>query len=285
MKASLCVLILILLAPLCRAAPQNVQADLLSDVSAIKAGQPFTVGVLLKIEPRWHVYWKNPGDSGRATTVKFDLPPGFTAGDLRYPVPTKIVQPGDETIYGYENEVMFTATITPPKDLPAGASVPIAASVQWLVCADVCVPGKATVNLNLPVSNEAAPANTELFKSWNDRMPVPLADAGEIVKVISEDVAVAAHDRIEFKFAKPVRGVDWYPDASDDLAITRIHMAISDDGKRAIVEFDSRPLPGGSASPAVPGGLLVYTDAGRQRDRHGVIVPLQQSPSTRPIGN
>ena len=44
------------------------------------------VGVLLEVEPGWHVYWMNPGDSGAPTTVSLTLPPGFTAGPVRFPL-------------------------------------------------------------------------------------------------------------------------------------------------------------------------------------------------------
>jgi len=283
MKAAVSILALLVLAPLTQAAPQNVQADLLADVSVIKPGQSFTVGVLLKIQPKWHVYWKNPGDSGRATTVKFDLPPGFTAGDLRYPIPTKIVQPGDETIYGYEDEVMFTATITPPKDLSAGASVHLGANVQWLVCADVCIPGKATANLSLPVSSEAAPDNQDLFKTWSDRMPRTVADAGDIAKFTAHVLSGGGRQSMEFNFNQPVQNADWYPDASDDLNVTSIHATADAGGRDLTIDFNAVPLPGASATPTIPGGLLVYTDSNGQR--HGVTVSLGHSPSTRPIGD
>src|SRR5690348_9264612 len=72
-----------------RAEPSDdlVQVKLLADTSAIKPGEPFTVGVNLKIAPAWHVYWINPGDAGEATRVTWTLPPGFTVSELKFPVP------------------------------------------------------------------------------------------------------------------------------------------------------------------------------------------------------
>src|SRR5438067_6037154 len=78
-----------------------VTATLLADVDSVKAGKPFTLGVLLKIKPGWHVYWKNPGDSGLPTRVTWKLPEGFTADELRFPIPTRFDQPGDIIGYGY----------------------------------------------------------------------------------------------------------------------------------------------------------------------------------------
>src|ERR1700728_141868 len=97
----------------------HVQADLLSDVSAVQPGKPFWLGVRLKVDPGWHVYWKNPGDSGLPTRVKFSLPDGFTADALQFPAPQRLVLPGGIVCFGYENSVMLLAKITPPENLPA----------------------------------------------------------------------------------------------------------------------------------------------------------------------
>src|ERR1700722_3147986 len=83
------------------AAP-HVQAELLANTSAIQPGKPFWLGVRLTIDPGWHVYWKNPGDAGLATRVKFTLPNGFSAGPLQFPTPHRFDQPGNIVAFGYE---------------------------------------------------------------------------------------------------------------------------------------------------------------------------------------
>src|ERR1700683_3237285 len=67
----------------------HVQASFVADVTGVAAGKPFAVGVLLKIDPGWHIYWKNPGDAGLPTLVKWDLPSGYSVGDLSYPTPPR----------------------------------------------------------------------------------------------------------------------------------------------------------------------------------------------------
>src|SRR3954447_3387972 len=123
------------------AAPENhVKAQLLADVSAVAPGHPFDVGVLMKIDPGWDVYWQNPGDAGLATSVRFTLPDGWKASDLRFPLPTQFTVEHSVT-YGYENEVMLLATITPPANARAGENATISAAVAWLVCKQVCING------------------------------------------------------------------------------------------------------------------------------------------------
>src|SRR2546421_10505162 len=115
----------VLCVPALRAAPPAdlVKAELLADVDAVKPGQPFRAGVLLKLKPGWHVYWKNPGDSGSPTRVKWNLPEGWKTGELEYPIPQRIELPGSIINYGYEDEVMLLASVTPAKDLKIGSTV------------------------------------------------------------------------------------------------------------------------------------------------------------------
>jgi thiol:disulfide interchange protein DsbD len=155
-------------------APRDlVRAELLSNVKTVKAGEPFEVGILLKIKPDWHVYWINPGDAGLPTRVKFDLPAGWAAGELEYPIPQRIELPGGVVNYGYEDEVMLLARLTPPRDFNGASAVDLAADVSWLVCEKVCIPGKQHVKLSLPVTGDRIAANRELFDQWRKRLPVP----------------------------------------------------------------------------------------------------------------
>jgi hypothetical protein len=119
------------------------------------------------------VYWKNPGDSGAPTRVQWNLPQGWKAGELQYPIPTRIELPGSIVNYGYENEVMLLAQVTPPGDSKIGTTTDLSADVSWLVCEKVCIPGKQQVKLSLPVANEANPANQKLFEHWTRRLPAP----------------------------------------------------------------------------------------------------------------
>ncbi len=157
------------------AAPMSaVKAQIVADVAAMQPGKPFDVGVLFTIDKGWHIYWKNPGDAGLATSVDWQLPEGFTAGPLRWPQPETFQQPGDIVGYGYEGSVLLVATVTPPKDLPAGRDVQIGAKAAWLGCQEVCVPGHTGLTMKLPVADAAAPANEKLFAEWEAKTP-PMA--------------------------------------------------------------------------------------------------------------
>lgn len=139
-----------------------VDAALIAEPQSIRAGQPFWVGVRLRMAEHWHTYWRNPGDSGLATEISWALPPGFSAGPVVWPVPERI--PVAHLVnYGYEGEIVLLTQITPPAALPGG-DVKLRADVNWLVCQKECIPGEATVDLALPGGNgEINPATKSAF--------------------------------------------------------------------------------------------------------------------------
>ena len=101
---------------------QLVRAELLADTNAIVPGKSFTVGLLLRMAPGWHTYWKFSGDAGLPTEMKWKLPPGWKVGDIQWPIPLKTIDPGDIETYGYENEVLLMQEITPPSKIDGSSA-------------------------------------------------------------------------------------------------------------------------------------------------------------------
>src|SRR5438132_5924692 len=149
---------------------QLVKAELLADTNAVVPGKPFTVGLLLRMAPAWHTYWKFSGDAGLPTELKWKLLPGWKIGEIQWPIPLKTIDPGDIQTYGYENEVLLMQEITPPTKLDS-SSVKLSADASWLVCERICIPGGATLQLELPVSTTSEPANTGLFTRYRRLLP------------------------------------------------------------------------------------------------------------------
>jgi len=149
---------------------QLVRAELLADTSAIVPGKPFTFGLLLRMAPGWHTYWKFSGDAGLPTELKWKLPAGWKIGEIQWPIPLKTVDPGDIQTYGYVDEVLLMQEITPPAKLDS-SSVKLSADASWLVCEKICIPGGATLQVELPTSANSQPANTELFTRYRHLLP------------------------------------------------------------------------------------------------------------------
>ncbi|MEP6548004.1 MAG: protein-disulfide reductase DsbD domain-containing protein [Gammaproteobacteria bacterium] len=154
-------------------ASDNVKAQLVSEVSSIAPGQSFWVALEFNIRDGWHTYWRNPGDSGQATTLKWQLPPGFTAGDIVWATPHRFELP-PLVNYGYAAHAVHLVKITAPKDLKPGTPVALSAKASWLVCSDVCIPEDADLQLKLPVSGTAGivdPSDAALFTAARSELP------------------------------------------------------------------------------------------------------------------
>ena len=132
----------------------HARVSLLADVRGVLPGQPFSVGVRFEIDRGWHIYWQNPGDSGQAPRIDWQLPPGFAAGDVEWPYPEQVSPPPVVT-YGYARQVVLPVTMTPPPGL--AGPVTVRARVQYLVCKDLCLPEQAELALELPVLDRAQP--------------------------------------------------------------------------------------------------------------------------------
>ncbi|MGI9086742.1 MAG: protein-disulfide reductase DsbD family protein [Chthoniobacterales bacterium] len=153
-----------------------VKAELLANTSAVVPGKSFLVGLHLRMVPGWHTYWKFPGDAGIPTEIKWKLPAGWKAGEIQWPTPLKIDEPGDIQIYGYHDEVLLMQEIT-PRSAIADPTVKLAAEVNWLVCEKICIPGGATLTLDLPVGAQASPANEQLFARYQRALPQSWPDS------------------------------------------------------------------------------------------------------------
>ncbi len=193
---------------------QLVKAELLADTSAIVPGKAFTVGLLLRMAPGWHTYWKFSGDAGLPTELKWKLPQGWKIGEIQWSIPLKTIDPGDIETYGYENEVLLMQDITPPPKIDE-SSVKLSAEANWLVCEKICIPGGQTLQLELPISTTSQPANTELFARYRRLLPQnwPGADAattewsraGSDLRLKVASVALANYPAVDF-FPLPEQG-------------------------------------------------------------------------------
>jgi thiol:disulfide interchange protein DsbD len=258
-----------LLAPAAVAAPvpkDLVKAELLADVASVKPGEEFTLGVLLKIKPKWHIYWKYPGDAGLPTTVKWTLPDASagssaSAGqlELRFPLPVRFDQPGDVVGYGYKDEVLLTARVKAPQG-PVGSTQEFAADVAWLVCEDVCIPGKATVKLSVPLADKTTPANQELFQKWVAQLPQP-ADAAAVKEAELEQVGDREFQaKVEWPQAQPLKDVEWFPLPPKGVGVEDAQT--KSQGSESILSFSLVPMPKELSKMQF---LVTYTDSNGKR--------------------
>ena len=149
-----------------------LEIRLISETRSISAGKPFFLGLHLKHPPGSHTYWKNPGIVGLATKVEWELPPGFSAGEIQWPAP-QVVKMASYEAQGYEGETLLIIPVTPPENLAAETAT-LTAKVSWMCCGKTCEPAvKIPFCVTFPVtsSGENDPTTHPLFEKFRALAP------------------------------------------------------------------------------------------------------------------
>ena len=174
------------------------EQSLLADTTAVEAGKPFHVGVHFKIAPHWHTYWQFGGAPSFPFSVEWELPEGWQAGPIGFPLPALVTDPNGQALFAYENEVMFVVKITPSAK-PLNGEVRLGAKIKWQVCSETCIAGNGDLALNVKcIPGDAAlgaklnpgaaqPANAELFAKWIAQLPRDDAPPTKDVKYEAKD--------------------------------------------------------------------------------------------------
>ena len=163
----------------------HTTVTLLMNRTSLATREKILIGLRFQMEKGWHVYWVNPGDSGEPPTIHWQVPTGFRLGAIEWPAPKKLTAPSIID-YGYENDVLLFAPLSVPAGLRNGESVTIAANVNWLVCREMCIPGKARVSLTLPVNSAikgwkgTSSADAAMLMDARAEVPKPLPAAWKV---------------------------------------------------------------------------------------------------------
>lgn len=212
----------------------NTTARLVLSHESARPGETVLAGIHLRMAPGWHTYWENGGDSGIPTKVAWTLPPGITAANILWPVPTRHEASGLVT-YIYENEVLLIVPLTLSAAVSPGISE-FKAKVSWLECADAdkCVPENATVSARVTIGADSKPSpDTGLIDIWKKKLPQPKPAA--FARASWEKAAGDQQARpllIDWAPVSPARDADFYPFASTNVVVaTATEKVVVDSGK------------------------------------------------------
>ena len=153
---------------------RHMQVSLAAETATVQPGAPFTLAFVMRPQPGWHGYWRNPGDAGAEPRIRWRLPEGWTAGPLQYPVPQRLVAIGLMN-YVYESDHALLVAITPPPEAEPGSVFPIDARIDYLVCTtEICVPENATVTVQVTTGRPGA--RNPAFDQYRRALPRPIAE-------------------------------------------------------------------------------------------------------------
>ena len=249
-----------------------VKATLLADISAIVPGKPFNAGLLLRMSPGWHTYWKFSGDAGLPTEIKWKLPPGWKVGEIQWPIPLKTNDPGDIQTYGYQDELLLVQEIAPPAKIDI-SPVKLSAEANWLVCEKICIPGSANLELELPIasstgaataagSTTAEPKNTDLFVRYRRLLPQKFPDPKTATATWSR-VGSDLHLKIANETLANYQTIDFYPLPQGNTVVG--HPAVE---SRKANEITFRiPIESPDKNLSAMPGLIVFSKFSNSNDR------------------
>ena len=164
------------------------------------------IGIRMDMQKNWHTYWKNPGDSGGPIKVKWSHDANVSISELYWPTPSLIPYEPLMT-YGYKNFVIFPFEIINSNN----KNSIIEASIDFLICDDICVPEKALIKTNLQdietdnslydwflrVPAQTLPVRASLDKDFiNIRFSSPFNVTSAIFFVDDQDIVEHASDQI-----------------------------------------------------------------------------------------
>jgi DsbC/DsbD-like thiol-disulfide interchange protein len=152
---------------------QHVRVELITDRAT--PGPGMRLGLKFDLDPGWHIYWQNPGDSGGPPEAAWTLPSAIMSAGIEWPAPERI-DIGGLVNYGYHGSVVLPVVV----GVASGARIPrvftAKASLRWLACANVCISGKAELELKYPLNAEESrqvPRWSAAIDAFRDRLPEP----------------------------------------------------------------------------------------------------------------
>ncbi|MDZ7625295.1 MAG: protein-disulfide reductase DsbD family protein [Ignavibacteriaceae bacterium] len=146
-------------------------AKILVDSFSLGKSRVIPIGILIDLEKDWHIYWRNPGDSGMPTSIDFELPDGVSISEIKWPVP-KVFEYEGLASYGYDGQILLIAELNVPENFVSN-SITVTAKIKSLICRDVCIPFNATVSKEIVFQNnfKAEEQVSNLFSRTRKSLP------------------------------------------------------------------------------------------------------------------
>lgn len=197
------------------ASSEHAEGTLILERSSAMPGDTFLGALRLKMAEGWHVYWRNPGDSGLPPTASWANSPEVTAGEFKFPTPHAIPL---QTLmnYGYEDEVVLPFDVKVAPEAQLGGQLTIGAKFEYLICADICVPEEVTLSVQLPVAATPS-ADTGASEIIAKTLPaIPIALTGQaIVERSGDTFRIAVVDASLAQAVGSAKTLRFFPDGPD----------------------------------------------------------------------
>ena len=191
---------------------QHVEVSLVAKEEGITPSSPVSLGIRFLLEPGWHLYWKNPGDSGKAPRFDWSLDEKSVPADFDWPTPKRIPV-GPLVNFGYEGEVILFATLPTDPSIAQKEHIVMRVLVEWLVCREECIPGDTTLERTfavVPFPKSIGGSEGKLFEENRNRLPKPLEGFSGSAKREGDSISISLELSKEFK--EVPSGLEFFPE-------------------------------------------------------------------------
>ena len=179
-----------------KAETAELKLSLVNNCDTIPENGNFSAGILFTLNPGWHLYWKNPGDTGLAPVINWTLPKEISPGEIQWPSPHLITTDSINN-FGYSESLLLPVPMQSHNLLQE--KIELSAKVNWLVCKDICIPGSAELKKHFNRTDSCQQNNHQtLFNEWQKHIPETLNLLDASAKIINNKF------QLEVYFAKPI---------------------------------------------------------------------------------
>lgn len=232
-----------------------VEAKLVVDSFSPRKDSIISIGVLINLKDDWHIYWRNPGDSGLPTDIRFALPNGGVASEIKFPTP-KIFYADDIVNYGYSHQVLLISEISIPKSF-SQKEISISAKLSSLICKDICKSFDTTLTLKISLSENyfAEKSISDLF--YRTRELLPIKDYNIKISAVKKSNSISLLLDKYFATGIEIKSFNFYP-YQEVIFKNKVNQVNNDLGK--YLELVLEPEPFRSEEPKEVSGIILLND-------------------------
>lgn len=196
-------------------------------------GDRIRLGLHYQMAPGWEIYWRSPGEAGLPTTIEWQGSENVGEAALHWPRPHRFEVFGLDT-FGYTNEVVLPIDMRAAR---AGEAATIRAQVNFLTCAEICVPHMVNLTLALPAGGSIGP-EAGLINKYASLVPAvgPVQGlAVERAEIVTDGAQRVL--QVVATTSETFRAPDVFVEGPNGYAFGRPELAISDGARRAVLHL------------------------------------------------
>jgi thiol:disulfide interchange protein DsbD len=230
---------------------EHAEVSLVFERSAATPGDTFLGAVRFKLADKWHIYWRNPGDSGLPPSVTWSSSPAVNAGDFKFPAPYAVPL-GPLMNYAYEHEVVLPFDVKIAADAKPGDILSIGGKFDYLICADICIPEDVTLTAAMPIEKTLATSDegSRIIAGGLQNLPVPLTGHASVERT-ADGFKVAVLDRAVADAATDAKEIRFFPDGPELLNAATQTVRTGADGVLLELKASDFAKPGDAALSGV----------------------------------